>query len=101
MNELVRTYGKGLTALFVGLVVAWIVGLFVVCGGYDAYRHGWEASVMRVVRPNGVVQDFPDLWAAKDHGPDEHDQRGVAQLHVVPLQDLATTHGGGGLPAGR
>ncbi|WPZ34540.1 ABC transporter permease [Thalassobaculum sp. OXR-137] len=30
MNELVRTYGKGLTALFVGLVVAWIVGLILV-----------------------------------------------------------------------
>lgn len=30
MNELVRSYGKGLTALFVGLVVAWIVGLILV-----------------------------------------------------------------------
>ncbi|MFX4221601.1 MAG: ABC transporter permease [Thalassobaculum sp.] len=30
MNELVRSYGRGLTALFVGLVVAWIVGLILV-----------------------------------------------------------------------
>lgn len=30
MNELVRSYGRGLTALFLGLVVAWIVGLILV-----------------------------------------------------------------------
>lgn len=30
VNELVRSYGRGLTALFVGLVVAWIVGLILV-----------------------------------------------------------------------
>ena len=30
MNDLVRSYGRGLTALFVGLVVAWIVGLILV-----------------------------------------------------------------------
>lgn len=30
MNELVRSYGRGLTALFVGLVVAWIIGLILV-----------------------------------------------------------------------
>lgn len=30
VSELVRTYGRGLTVLFVGLVVAWIVGLILV-----------------------------------------------------------------------
>ncbi|OVE81457.1 hypothetical protein BVY04_03200, partial [bacterium M21] len=49
-----------------GILVASI--LFVVIG-YDAYRFGWESTVMRVARPNGVQVELPGKRLIKDHGP--------------------------------
>ncbi len=37
--------------------------------GYNIYRLGWEARVMRLARPHGVRLDLPDRQVVKDHGP--------------------------------
>lgn len=40
-----------------------------VAAGFDVYRYGWEAQVMRLVRPRGVAVRLADRLVVKDHGP--------------------------------
>ena len=65
----------------------------IVSFGYDIYRYGWEAKVMRTVRPQGVQLDFRDKDIFMDHGPEKfgswqyEKMTGLAvqkKLHVVP-----------------
>ncbi len=37
--------------------------------GYDAYRYGCEAAVVRYVRPHGVCVELLDRYTLKDSGP--------------------------------
>ena len=46
-----------------------VAGTLLTCVGYQAYRLGWEALIMRIARPNGVQLTFPEKQTLKDHGP--------------------------------
>jgi len=66
-----RTYRSGgpVRPLIAGLTVV-AASVVMVGWGFDIYRHGWERTVMRWVRPNGVrvpVGGGETLF--KDHGP--------------------------------
>jgi 4-amino-4-deoxy-L-arabinose transferase-like glycosyltransferase len=52
-------YRLGVTAL----------AFLLVCVGFDLYSIGWESTVLRIVRPNGVEVVLPDRVIVKDHGP--------------------------------
>jgi len=52
-------YRLGVTAL----------AFLLVCAGFDLYSIGWEPTVLRIVRPNGVEVVLPDRVIVKDHGP--------------------------------
>jgi 4-amino-4-deoxy-L-arabinose transferase-like glycosyltransferase len=50
-------------------VSAIVLATAFVCIGFDAYTSTYESTVIRLVRPNGVVVQLPDRIVLKDHGP--------------------------------
>jgi len=50
-------------------VLAFFCSFLFVAIGYDFYRYGLEATVLRVVRPHGVWVELEREWVVKDHGP--------------------------------
>jgi hypothetical protein len=49
--------------------LVYLACLVFVTVGYDLYRYGAEATVLRLVRPNGVRVALEHVWLVKDHGP--------------------------------
>lgn len=68
--------------LLTGLAV-YLVSLGVVAGGFDLYRSGLEASVMRVARPDGIQVELQHEWLVKDHGPMSYGGWEMVPLHQV------------------
>ena len=52
-----------------GMSAALIISLIVVNFGYDIYRYSLEASIMKIVRPNGVISPMNDKLLVMDNGP--------------------------------
>ena len=46
-----------------------VLAFLIVCIGFDLYSIGWEPTVLRIARPNGVEVVLPDRVIVKDHGP--------------------------------
>ena len=50
-------------------IVIFCIAVFVVCFGFDVYRYQMEASVLNVVRPNGVRSFLDKKLLIMDNGP--------------------------------
>jgi 4-amino-4-deoxy-L-arabinose transferase-like glycosyltransferase len=57
--------------------------------GYDAYRYGWERTVTRIARPNGVQLALLDRYEVKDHGP--YSFGGWTPIPIAPQLQIRKT----------
>ena len=110
MNELVRTYGRGLTSVFVLLTAAWVLGLIVVPQlrmierAFIVDQRGDEAALVATEIERAYARVFAidqDLLRAADGARAPAAPSPFAPSPSVPSPFAPSPSAGGGLDAGR